>query len=396
METAMKRLSNMFRQRVCLVVIVTALSALISTPSLAAPIKIEFDDNAGGKNDGAEGRASIGAANFGAYAPFSSRGFEADPATPRSKKGSLIENRSRMVLEDIHLKLTSAGDTFDPASTGGGAFPNVMLSDDKKEIWFSGGNIKHGDKIYSFIPKSVDFAGGNGKYEGRATPQQPPKKDEKKTSVVPKAGEKSSAQITYDGAGGFVAQFGNINFAEYADGTKITANSATESIIGSVMTLSSMALMGPSPDLSGAFRLSDALLFIESGQDVFLSATLGNMLLIPDASIPGFDSLLQGTILWEESVAGLNSRFLDEFYSSMTGGNDGLFNFHTNLLSVTDNLAHSGVSFGIVDVNGTAIPEPSTLLLLATALAGLLGNGGSRGHRKAMRDAVPNPCLTKR
>jgi hypothetical protein len=380
----MKPLLRIFNSNACLAVIVAPLlSALIATPSLAATIKVEFDDNAGGKNDGARGRGAVGDANFGANAPFSSRGFEADPTKPGSKKGSLIRNASGKVLKDLHLKLTSAGDTFDPASTGGGAFPNVMLSADKKEIWFDGGNIKPGEDVYSFIPKSADFIGGVGKYEGRATappPPPPPKKDEKKQSVAPKAGNDVNPQIAYDGAGGFVAQLGNINFAEYRDGTVVTANSVTESIIGSTLTLSPMALIGPSPDLSGAFRLTDALLFIESGQDVFLSATFGDMLLIPDTSVPGFDSLLQGTFRWAESLAGLNSRFLDEFYSSMTGGPDGLFNFHTNLLGVTDNLTQSGVSSGIVDTNG-AVPEPSTFTLLCLGTIGLFGDAWRRRKR---------------
>jgi hypothetical protein len=352
-----------------------------ATSGHAAEIKVEFDDNAGGKNDGARGRGSIGNANFGEYAPFSSRGFDPDPNKPGSKKGSLIRNASDHVLEDLHLKLTS-GDTFDPASTGGGAFSKVTLSADKKEIWFSGGNIKPGDDFYSFIPKSADFAGGVGRYQGRATPKQAEKKDEKKTSVAPETGEKSSAQITYDGAGGFTTSLGNLNFVTYRNGTTVTANSATESIIGSPLTLSPLTLIGPSPDLPGAYRLSDALLFIENGSDVFLSATLQHVLLIPDGSVPGFDTLLQGTLSWTESMTGLNSRFLDEFYAGMVGGHDTLFDFYTNLLGVTGNLATAGTSFGILTVNST-IPEPSTLLLLGGSMFSLL-----LGRRRRQRNGI--------
>src|SRR5262245_15368789 len=88
-------------------------SILLAVPALAATIKIEFDDNAGGKHDGARGRGSVGDANFGENAPFSSRGFDADPTKPGSQKGSLLRNASDKVLKDLHLKLTSPGDTFD-------------------------------------------------------------------------------------------------------------------------------------------------------------------------------------------------------------------------------------------------------------------------------------------
>jgi len=169
----------------------------------ADTISVQFDDNAGGKHDNSQGQGAIGDANFGEYAAFSSRAF---------KNGSLIKNASDIVLKDLHLKLTS-GDTFDPNSTGGAAFPDKpVLSDDKTEIWFSGGNVKPGDSFWSMIPKSADFEGGVGKYQGRATPKQPPKKDaETKSvepkvgtdpSVTPKTGSNPAPQIHYDGIGG--------------------------------------------------------------------------------------------------------------------------------------------------------------------------------------------------
>jgi hypothetical protein len=73
-----------------------------------AVILVNFDVAAG--HGTAKGRGSIGRANFGAAAPFTSWGFD---------NGSLIRNASGMNLQDLHLKLVSGGDTFDPKSSGG-------------------------------------------------------------------------------------------------------------------------------------------------------------------------------------------------------------------------------------------------------------------------------------
>lgn len=58
----------------------TLLTAMIcitgAQPSFAARILVKFDDNAGGKHNNAGGLGSVGIANFGDLAPFSSRGFQ--------------------------------------------------------------------------------------------------------------------------------------------------------------------------------------------------------------------------------------------------------------------------------------------------------------------------------
>ncbi len=138
---------------------ITFLVGLPISPSSADMITVLFDDNAGGRHDDAQGRGSIGAANIGVPAPFSSRGFP---------HGSLITNATGLTLTDLHLELTS-NDTFFAESSCGGAFTTTIISPDSKSMDCLGGNIPNGGVIWSQIPLSLPFPGGVGSYVGFAT-----------------------------------------------------------------------------------------------------------------------------------------------------------------------------------------------------------------------------------
>ena len=94
------------------------------------------------------------------------------------------------------------------------------------------------------------------------------------------------------------------------------------------------------------------------------------VLLIPESPGSSFDSLLQATISLQEGGFGLGSQFINEFFSPASNGWQ--LDFETNLLAATDNLTISGTSTGVLLVN-TVVPEPSTLALIGTWLAGFAG-----------------------
>ncbi len=152
----------------------------------------------------------------GAAAAFTSRGFA---------NGSLIKNSTSVPLTDLHLEITSKGDTFSPKSTGGAAFPNVTISKDGTKIDFTGGNIPVGSFIWSEIPLTANF-GGTGSYVGFATPQKAAAPAPAPAPKAPAAGSKTG--LSYDGIGGIDIQTSSISFASYTDGTTVTTNNATE------------------------------------------------------------------------------------------------------------------------------------------------------------------------
>jgi hypothetical protein len=305
--------------------------------------------------------------------------------------GGLFTNRTGSVIQDLEITLTS-GDTFAKGISGGKAFPTVTYSADMKTVTFSGGNIPSvapgaavapANMFWLKIPLSADFQGGVGTYKGNATPVPPPPKPAEKKSSLPEGGNKdpisNPAQITFDATtGSFQFSPGAFDFVEYQDGTVATTNSASESIIGSMIEIDPTSLIGPSPDVAGAFQLGDSYLVIANNlqdptENVFLSGALVQLLLIPQSSSGGFDSVLQATISPQEAGMGLGSSFLNQLLAANPGGGLQL-DFETNLLAATDDLTVSGSSTGtvLVNING---PEPSTAVLFVGAALVLLGYG---------------------
>jgi hypothetical protein len=325
------------------------------------------------------------------------------------------------VIKDMEITLTS-GDVFDPKPSGGTAFPNVTLSADKKTVTFDGGNIppvpagqavKPENQFWLKIPKSADFAGGVGKYRGHVTPPPPPPKPAEKPSIPPEAGNKSGekpksptpkqsdappAAITFDAAT-HTLQFspGTMDFVKYRNGQVVTSNSASESIIGSQISIDPASIIGMSPDVPGAFQLSDSYLLVANDtasptQNTFFSGALLQVLLIPEPPGSEFDSTLQATISLQEGGFGLGSQFISEFFGAASAGWQ--LDFETDLLAATDNLTISGTSTGVLLTN-TVVPEPPSIFLFAVGLLGLAAirrrTGGQSSRRTARNAGQASP-----
>lgn len=154
-----------------------------------------------------------------------------------------------------------------------------------------------------------------------------------------------------------------VDVAEYLDGTAATSNGPFETIIGSVIRIDPMSFAGGFP---GPYSLTDAGLRITRGGVTFLAATLTDVLLFRTAPGSAFDSRLQATLVRDDALSGLGSRYLDEYRSVPNGF---ALTFDTNIFSASGDFTVTGTSVGVLDVSAIAAPEPATWVLVATGLA---------------------------
>jgi hypothetical protein len=132
---------------------------VLATPAKAVQLLVQFDDTAGGKHADAPEMASIVDEEIGIPRDFNSVG---------NPTGVRIPNLSHFTLTDLHIDITSPGDTFADGSGCGGAFPNTVFSNNRTTMDCFGGNVPPDGLIWSMIPKSATF-GGVGTYKGFAT-----------------------------------------------------------------------------------------------------------------------------------------------------------------------------------------------------------------------------------
>jgi hypothetical protein len=145
-----------------------------------------------------------------------------------------------------------------------------------------------------------------------------------------------------------------LGLVSYADGSIVTDNGPTESILDQAMQISPIQVLGTNPD--GSFKFSDAQIQIgDVSSGVFLTGNVVDIFASETASGPIFGGFLNVTALGGPS---LNSTLIDEFSTIQSAG--GLFSIGLDptFLTATQDFSISASQVGDVEVLAS-VPAPA-------------------------------------
>ena len=259
----------------------------------------------------------------------------------------------RFIITGMVITAKNKGDTF-KGSDGGSDF---VLTPGTNKAGFAtltieakkGKEINPDECIWMQVPKTPDT--DRKPFKGYLTGQKQPSADDSSPSSVPMPLTPSVGTSTASAMVSFTYSSGNLSFspvdvtiAEYCDGSFSLSDDSSENMIGAGIQLDATTLLGPGGSTPGSFSFSDTSLSIAQQTDgLAVEGTLTDVLLIPDNSVPGFDSILVGNLVWGGGAIDPRSRYLMEEYS--LSHNVAVF-FRSNLLTVTNNLTQDGEASG--------------------------------------------------
>lgn len=275
-------------------------------------------------------------------------------------KGGPFRNKTKESVDGLEITIINGVDKFDKTNTKDGDDFDITFNPAGTVMTLkakAGKELKPNETLWMKIPDARqpgDTADPRPvTYEGKLlkTPPPPPPKPAREKPAAPAAKTTGGSSMSYDATTGSLDFLpGSIGSIQYADGSTTQQNNSTESLIGASITMGSTTFRGPSSDVPGAYSFAETGVVLRKDQDRVLIGTLTDVLLIPDSSQEGADSVLQATLVWKESLRGVPSRYLDE--DDSLGSRTTVF-FYTDLLAATSNLAASGSASGTFSISNT-------------------------------------------
>jgi hypothetical protein len=290
----------------------------------------------------------------GKGAPWGSDGY---------KKGVVFRNDAKImgknqIIEGIVITLLTKTDTFKGSDGGsdfdlkegtdGDGYPTLTITAKASK------QLQPGDHLWMRIPFTGEGPARN-KFKGYLTGKPAPGELQLTgalEALAPSVGTSGASTLaSFDLTSGTLTFSPiSVTVVEYCDGSFSTQDSGSETIIGSNLTLYPTTLLGLS-DSPGAFAFSDTVLGLQQNDVVRVDGTLTDVVVIPDYSVPGFDSVVTGTLVWEGSAVDVQSRYLiEKFYTSQEVA---VF-FRSNLLTETNNFTQTGEASGPLQLSTTS------------------------------------------